>query len=88
MGYFSEQIKKYLAKATPEQLKRDQEILDKYAGIGPTLKEFFHEIDCVQEVNVVNNIASSEYNSLNFSNSSLYEVSSSFFSKEISFKTA
>ncbi len=67
MGYFAEQLKKYLATATPEQLKRDQEILEKYAGIGPTLKEFFHEIDCVQEVNVINNIASSEYNSLNFS---------------------
>lgn len=45
MGYFTEQLKKYLANATPEQLEKDYKELEEFNKIGPSFEEFFLELE-------------------------------------------
>ncbi len=67
MGYLSEQLKHYLEHATPEQLAQDRAILEKYAHVGPTLDEYFGNLESQFDVKIINEIASPEFGSLDFS---------------------
>ena len=40
MGYFSEQLREYLANRTPEQEAEDEAIMIKYAECGPAMTDF------------------------------------------------
>lgn len=40
MGYFSEQLREYLANRTPEQKAEDEALMIEYAGCGPVLEDF------------------------------------------------
>ena len=44
MGHLSEQLKQYLATATPEQLEEDKKLLEEYKNIGPTVEEYLESI--------------------------------------------
>lgn len=67
MGYFSEQIKNYLRSASPEQLAEDQELLNKYADVGPSVYEYFNDLGYPSAIRVTNEIASPEFDALDFS---------------------
>lgn len=40
MGYLSEQLRQYLATATPEQLEEDRKLMEEWKNIGPTIEEY------------------------------------------------
>lgn len=66
MGYFSEQLKQYLAIATPEQLEQDRIILEEYSTVGPLVEDYFEELKGIPEM-LISPIISSEYSlSFNF----------------------
>ena len=44
MGHLSEQLKQYLATATPEQLEEDRKLMEEYKNIGPTVEEYLQSI--------------------------------------------
>jgi hypothetical protein len=44
MGHLSEQLKRYLATATPEQLEEDQKLMEEWKNIGPTVEEYLQSI--------------------------------------------
>lgn len=44
MGHLTEQLKRYLATATPEQLEEDKKLLEEYKNIGPTVEEYLESI--------------------------------------------
>lgn len=67
MGYFSKQIKDYLLYASPEQLAEDQVLLNKYADVGSSVYEYFNELGYPSEIWVTNEIASPEFDALDFS---------------------
>lgn len=45
MGHLSEQLKQYLATATPEQLEEDRKLMEEWKHIGPTVEEYLQSID-------------------------------------------
>lgn len=45
MGTLSEQLKKYLATATPEQLEEDKKLLEKWKNVGPTVDEYLKDVN-------------------------------------------
>ena len=47
MGYFTEQLKNYLASATKEQIAKDYKELEEFNKIGPTLEEY---LLCLEEI--------------------------------------
>lgn len=67
MGYFSKQIKNYLLAASPEQLEEDRKLLEKYADVGSSVYEYFNDLGCLPEMKVANEIASPEFDALDFS---------------------
>ena len=44
MGHLSEQLKQYLATATPEQLEEDRKLMEEWKNIGPTVEEYLQSI--------------------------------------------
>ena len=44
MGHLSEQLKQYLATATPEQLEEDRKLMKEWKHIGPTIEEYLQSI--------------------------------------------
>ena len=44
MGHLSEQLKQYLATATPEQLEEDRKLMEEWKHIGPTVEEYLQSI--------------------------------------------
>ena len=44
MGHLTEQLKRYLATATSEQLEEDKKLLEEYKNIGPTVEEYLESI--------------------------------------------
>ena len=44
MWHLSEQLKQYLATATPEQLEEDRNLMEKWKNIGPTVEEYLQSI--------------------------------------------
>ena len=44
MGHLSEQLKQYLATATPEQLEKDRKLMEEWKNIGPTVEEYLQSI--------------------------------------------
>ena len=44
MGHLSEQLKQYLATATPEQLEEDRKLMEEWKHIGPTIEEYLQSI--------------------------------------------
>ena len=39
-----EQLKEYMANRTPEQAKEDEELLEKWANVGPTVDEYLKSV--------------------------------------------
>ena len=44
MAHLSEQLKQYLATATPEQLEEDRKLMEEWKNIGPTVEEYLQSI--------------------------------------------
>ena len=44
MGHLSEQLKQYLATATPETLEEDRKLMEEWKHIGPTVEEYLQSI--------------------------------------------
>lgn len=67
MGYFSKQIKNYLLSASPDQLEADRKLLEKYAGAGPLINDYFNNLECRFVIKVASEKTSLEFDSLDFS---------------------
>ena len=39
-----EQLKEYMANRTPEQAKEDEELLEKWSNVGPTIDEYLKSV--------------------------------------------
>lgn len=44
MGRLTEQLKQYLATATPEQLEEDRKLMGEWKDVGPTVEEFWNQL--------------------------------------------
>ena len=44
MRHLSEQLKQYLATATPEQLEEGRKLMEEWKNIGPTVEEYLQSI--------------------------------------------
>ena len=49
MGHLSEQLKQYLATATPKQLEEDRNLMEEWKNIGPTVEEYLQSIGYYEE---------------------------------------
>ena len=43
---FAEQLREYMANRTSEQIMEDKKLLDKWAHVGPSIKEYFKGLKC------------------------------------------
>ena len=41
---FLKQLQDYIANRTPEQAKEDEELLEKWANVGPTIDEYLKSV--------------------------------------------
>jgi len=67
MGYFTEQLKNYLANATEEQLTKDYKELEEFNKIGPTLDEYLLSLEEIPEMYIKNTIIDNPEFSLDYS---------------------
>ena len=45
MGTLSEQLKQYLATATPEQLEEDKKLMEQWKNVGPSVDEYLRGVN-------------------------------------------
>lgn len=50
---FAQQIREYLSTATEEDLRRDKELMSKYASINPSVKEYFSSFSVSSDGKIV-----------------------------------
>lgn len=43
---FAEQLREYMTNRTSEQIREDEELLDKWVHVGPSIKEYFNGLKC------------------------------------------
>lgn len=66
MGYFSEQLKKYLSTATLKQLEDDYKLLEEYNSVGPLVEDYFDYLDRIPQMRIKTKIESRTYSGLYF----------------------
>lgn len=67
MGYFTEQLKNYLASSTEEQIAKDFKELEEFNKIGPTLEEYLHCLEEIPEMLIKNSTIDNPEFSLDYS---------------------
>ena len=80
MGHLTEQLKQYLATATPEQLEEDKKLLEQWKNVGPSIDEYLRGINdtMVEKLKVYQYLDEKAQQVVNYILSGQYEHAQAF----------